>query len=226
LETIRRLLNQFTHFVYAVLNQPGLTAFAAVFAVSFADAIVPVPGGMDAIVATGILATRGNLLYVAAYILIAASGNAAGNSILYGIGYKGGEVFLEKRLGREKFEAMRARFERHEILTLVVAGVMPPPFPFKALVFSAAVFEVDFWRFLIGILLGRLLRFSILAILVLLFGPEILNVLRSLVQEHLLGLLLSFATLVGVFVIVWLLKRRRKDSAAKANAGLPSDRSA
>ncbi len=160
-----------------------------VFAVAFADAIVPVPGGMDGIVATGILATGGKLPYVAGYVLVAAFGNTAGNIIIYAIGHKGGEVFLEKRLGREKFEAMRARFEKREVLTLVFASIMPPPFPFKALVLSAAVFEVDFWRFLLGILLGRLLRFSILAVLVLLFGAEILNVLRRIVQQHLLGLL-------------------------------------
>jgi membrane protein YqaA with SNARE-associated domain len=223
LETIRRLFTQYLHFVHAVLEQPGLAAFAAVFAVAFADAIIPVPGGMDGIVATGILATGGKLLYVAGYILIAAAGNTAGNSIIYAIGYMGGEVFLEKRLGREKFEAMRAKFEKREVLTLIVASIMPPPFPFKALVFSAAVFEVDFWRFLLGIFLGRLFRFSILAVLVLLFGAEILNVMRVLVRQHLLGFLLSVTVVIALLVLVRHLKRRR---ALGTNADLSGDRSA
>ena len=119
---------------------------------------------MDGIVATAILATEGKLPYVAAYILIAAVGNTLGNTIIYAIGHKGGEVFLEKRIGQEKFAAMRARFEKREVLSLMLAAMMPPPFPLQnTVVFSAAVFEVDFRRFLLGILLGRLFRFSIVA---------------------------------------------------------------
>jgi membrane protein YqaA with SNARE-associated domain len=210
LETIRRFFHLFIKYVHAALSQPGLTAFAAVFAISFADAVVPIPGGMDGIVATAILATEGKLLYVATYIVIAAMGNALGNIIIYAIGYKGGEVFLEKRLGKDKFNAMRAKFEKHEVLTLVLASMMPPPFPFKTVVFSAAVFEVDFRRFLLGIFLGRLFRFSIVAALALMFGPQIIGILGSLVRQHLLELLLSLAAILFVVALVWHLRQRKE----------------
>jgi membrane protein YqaA with SNARE-associated domain len=215
LETIRRLFHQFTQYAHAALGQPGLTALASVFAVSFTDAIVPIPGGMDGIVATAILATEGKLPYVAAYILIAAVGNTLGNTVIYAIGHKGGEVFLEKRIGKEKFAALRARFEKREVLSLMLAAMMPPPFPFKTVVFSAAVFEVDFRRFLLGILLGRLFRFSIVATLVLVFGPKIIGLLGGLVRQHLLGLLLSVAAVLVVVALVLRFRQRKQSGWSK-----------
>ena len=43
-------------------------------------------------------------------IVCAAIGNTSGNIIFYVIGYKGGEVFLRRRLGDEKFNAMRSGY--------------------------------------------------------------------------------------------------------------------
>jgi membrane protein YqaA with SNARE-associated domain len=226
LETIRQLIHHFIQWGHAALVNPGLAAFASVFAVAFTDAVVPLPGGMDSIVATAVLATQGEPLYVAAYIVLAALGNAAGNTILYAIGHKGGEVFLEKRLGKEKFNTMRTKFEKREVLTLALAAIMPPPFPFKTLVFSAAVFEVDFHRFLLGIFAGRLLRFSILATLILVFGPQIIGVLRGLLREHLMAMLISLAGILVVLLLLRYLRQARKPAAAKTKANLQGSRSA
>ncbi len=210
MNTICRLIQRYYEFIYEALREPGWIPFAAMFAVGFVDAVVPVPGGMDALVATAVLAAHGNFLGMAAYPLLAAAGNALGNIILYGIGYEGGEVFLHKRLGENKFNQMRQKFERREVLTLMLAAMMPPPFPFKAVVFSAAVFEVNLPRFLLGIFLGRLLRFAALATLVGLFGPRVIDLLGAAVREHLPLTIVVLAAIAVLCVLLWRWRKRRK----------------
>jgi membrane protein YqaA with SNARE-associated domain len=207
LGTLSNLFAPHIQSLYVALRQPSFLPVVSVFGVAFLDALIPLPGGMDGLVATAILATDGNLWMVATYIVLAAAGNAAGNTILYAIGYKGGEVLLEKRLGRERFAAMRAKFEKREVLSLMLAAMMPPPFPFKTLALAAAVFEVNFARFVLGILLGRLFRFSILSALVLTFGPQILGAVGALLRQNLSWILAAAASVLGLGLLLWKLRK-------------------
>jgi membrane protein YqaA with SNARE-associated domain len=212
LKTIRRLLEQYLHFIYSALRQPGIIPFAAIFSVGFIDAVIPLPGGMDALMATAILATSGNIAAVSGYVIAAAAGNALGNIIIYFIGRAGGEVFLEKRLGRQKFASMRARFEKREVLTLAIAAMLPPPFPFKTVALSAAVFDVNLPRYVFGIFVGRLLRFTILSVLVLTFGPQVIGIFTRLLRQH-LALTLAGAAAVVIAILLGVILTRRVKAA-------------
>jgi membrane protein YqaA with SNARE-associated domain len=89
---------------------------------------------LDPVVATYVYQNRSHALL---YPVMAAAGSAAGYVILYWIGYKGGEALLIKRMSRAKFERIRASFDRHEFWALMVPSMLPPPFPFKAVVLAA-----------------------------------------------------------------------------------------
>ena len=56
--------------------------------------------------------------------------------------------------------------------------------PFKIFVLAAAVFEMRFRDFLVAIFLGRLVRFGVLSMLVLWFGPQIVGLLGGVVKQH------------------------------------------
>jgi membrane protein DedA with SNARE-associated domain len=88
--------------------------------------------------------------------------------------------------------------------------MLPPPTPFKLLVFSAGVFEMKFPAFLLAIISGRLLRFGILSVLTIVFGPEIVAETKKLVQSHpwLLALIV-----LGVALVVYLLFRLLRQPA-------------
>jgi membrane protein YqaA with SNARE-associated domain len=136
-------------------------------------------------------------------------GSALGNMVLYFVGYKGGEVLLEKRMPKAKFEKIKKSFENHEFLALMVPAMLPPPTPYKLIVLSAAAFEMDWHKFLLAIFLGRVARFTILAILVMVFGPQVMSIITTLFTQHLRETLavIGLALLVGV--IVWKLRQRR-----------------
>jgi membrane protein YqaA with SNARE-associated domain len=139
---------------------------------------------------------------------MASAGSAAGCIVLYLIGYKGGEVLLEKRISRTKFNKIRSSFDRHEFWALMLPSMIPPPFPFKVFVLAASVFEMNFWHFLLAIFVGRLVRFLILSLLVLKFGPQVVALTSVAVAKHWLALVLFIAAIVGLFAWLWHHARR------------------
>jgi membrane protein YqaA with SNARE-associated domain len=171
-------------------------------AVSFVDASsIAVP--MDPLVASYVWADKPHLLL---YVLMAATGSALGSLVPFFLGRAGGELFLLKRIDRQKFEKLRDRFERQEFLALLVPAMLPPPTPFKLFVFAAGVFEMKVVPFLAAVFLGRCLRFLALSLLVVKFGPQIVHVLAQSIRHHLTLTLTVFAALVAFFT--WLITRQ------------------
>jgi uncharacterized membrane protein YdjX (TVP38/TMEM64 family) len=129
------------------------------------------------------------------------------------IGYLGGEKVLRKRISDERFLKIHQSFERNEFWALMLPGMLPPPMPFKVFVLGAAVFEMRFRDFLIAIFAGRFVRFFVLSVLVLWFGPQVVSLFGGVVKQH--WMLLSGAVLEAG-LIVWLLARtmRSKKTAA------------
>jgi membrane protein YqaA with SNARE-associated domain len=160
---------------------------------------------LDAIVGGYVYAAPRRFLLLSA---MAAAGSALGSIVIYWIGYKGGEVLLVKRVGRERFGKIHATFERHGFLGLMVPSMLPPPTPFKLFVLTAGVIEMSFVKFVSAIFFGRLLRFCILSLLVIKFGPEIVGFVGHVVVLHarLVVAIVAVAALAG-FWIWWMRKR-------------------
>ena len=131
------------------------------------------------------------------YCVAAAVGSAAGSLIPYWLGRAGGELFLLKRIDQARLERIRDRFEKREFLAIMIPGMLPPPTPFKLLVFSAGAFKMKVRQFVLAIICGRLLRFGILSVLTVIFGQQIVEHTKDLVKKH-----PSVAVLVGIVVLV------------------------
>jgi len=147
------------------------------------------------------------------YAIMASAGSALGSMVLYAIGYKGGEVLLEKRMPKARFEKIKKSFEDHEFLALMFPAMLPPPTPYKLIVLSAAAFEMDWHKFLLAIFLGRMARFSILSVLVIFFGPQVISVITSLIKLHLTATLSVLAAILLLVFLVWRSRQKRSQSA-------------
>lgn len=177
-----------------------------VLVTAFADsALLGMP--VDFIVATYVYQDRRRLLL---YVAMASLGSALGSIPLYIVGYLGGEKVLRKRISEERFLKIHRSFERHEFWALMFPGMLPPPLPYKIFVLGAAVFEMRFRDFLVAIFLGRFIRFGVLSVLVLWFGPPIVGLFGGVVKRH--WILVLLAILAGV--CVWLALRREKSREA------------
>lgn len=162
---------------------------------------IPVP--MDLFIAGWVWADRGHFW---AYCLLAAAGSAIGGLVPYFIGRAGGELFLLKRINRQRFDALRIRFERQEFLAVMIPSCLPPPTPWKLFVFSAGVFEMRVAPFMLSVFCGRMIRWLTLSLLVMKLGPGVVNV----VAHHALTAFLVVCGLAAIGFAWWWRRRRRK----------------
>jgi membrane protein YqaA with SNARE-associated domain len=193
LKTIAHILARYTAWVLHLLGPLGIWG---VFVITFADsALLGMP--VDAAVAFYVYKDHRGLLF---YVVMASLGSALGSIPLYIIGYLGGEKVLRKRISEERFLRIHRSFEKHEFWALMFPGMLPPPMPFKIFVLGAAVFEMRFRDFLAAIFAGRFVRFLVLSLLTLWFGPQIVGLVGMLFRQHLYWVL----AVVVLGVLIWL----------------------
>jgi membrane protein YqaA with SNARE-associated domain len=174
--------------------------FWGVGAVALLDSSsIPVP--MDAFLAIAVWNDKSHFWL---YCLMAAAGSAIGGLVPYALGRAGGELFLLKRIDRERLERIRARFEGQEFLAIVIPSLLPPPTPWKLFVFSAGVFEMRVAPFLFAVFIGRCVRWLILSLLVLKLGPGA----ADLVAHHALAVVVVVAVLAIFGFAWWWLKKK------------------
>jgi membrane protein YqaA with SNARE-associated domain len=201
LKTIGHILAKYTAWILHALAPLGVWG---VFAIAFADsALLGMP--VDAIVAFYVYQDHRRLLF---YVAMASLGSALGSVPLYIIGYLGGEKVLRKRISEERFLQIHRSFEQHEFWALMFPGMLPPPMPFKIFVLGAAVFEMRFRDFMAAIFAGRFVRFLILSLLTLWFGPQIVELMGAVVRRHYFWVL----GVIALGILTWLLWRWNKKS--------------
>jgi len=205
---LKHFLAKWSALILALLKPLGawgVLGFAAVDA-----ALLGMP--LDAIVSGYAWANpRRFLLYAA----MAAAGSSLGSIVIYLIGYKGGEVFLVKRIGRARFDRIRASFERHEFWAIMLPSMLPPPTPFKLFVLSAGVAEMSFSRFLSAIFFGRFLRFALESLIVIRYGPQIWGFIGSAFHNHLRYTVAAIAA--GILIGWWIVRLRKRRSRQSPN---------
>jgi len=205
LKTIKHIFSRYTAFLWAFLKPLGAWG---VFAVAALDGgFIGLP--MDPIVAGYVYQDRAKFLL---YVLMAAGGSAVGSMIIYLIGYEGGEELLRKRISPERFARLHATFDKHPFWALMFPAMLPPPTPFKIFALAAAISEMSFLRFVIAIFCGRMVRFLVLAILTLTYGPDVVRLTLHLFTLH-------YYWVLGVLIAglgMWLVIRRRKKRSTPA----------
>ena len=211
MHTINTIFKRYTAWIWHLLAPLGPWGVFAIAAVDASFMGLP----MDAVVAGYVYHEPNRFLL---YVLLASAGSALGSSVLYAIGYLGGETVLRKRLLEERYAKIHASFERHEFWALMFPAMLPPPTPFKLFVLGAAIFEMRFTHFLAAIFAGRFVRFFVLSILTIKFGPQVIHVASELFRHHLNWVLGA----IGVALAVWLLFLRKKRNGGAFNANTES----
>jgi len=165
------------------------------------SAAIPVP--IDALLIDYVAHDHARFLL---YCFMAAVGSAVGSLLPYYLGRAGGELFLLKRINRQRYEQMRDRFEKQEFLAIMVPAMMPPPMPVKLFEFAAGVFEMKALWFFSAILVGKFVRFLIWAIITITYGPAILGTIRRTIHAHLLWVL-GLSGIVLILLLVYVVRK-------------------
>jgi len=140
------------------------------------------------------------------YCFMAALGSAIGGLLPYYLGRAGGELFLLKRINRERYEKLRDRFEKQEFLAIMLPAMCPPPMPVKLFELAAGVFEMRVVSYFLAITAGKFIRFLVESILVIVYGPAVLTMALRAIHQHLHWVL--SAVFVMIFAgVIWLFRR-------------------
>jgi membrane protein YqaA with SNARE-associated domain len=168
------------------------------------NSVVPVPGSMD--VATILLAARDRQLWFY-YAAMATLGSVIGGYLTYRIARKGGQEALRKRFSKRRVQKILKTFERWGFAAIVVPAMLPPPLPTVPFLIAAGAMQYSRTKFLTALTAGRLVRYTIFALLGAMYGDEIIG----LFSHH--GYAVLFIGLgvgVATIVIVLLMRKRRK----------------
>ena len=183
------------------------------FVVALLDSsFVPLPSSADALM---LLLTTAKPRWMLVYALVATAGSAAGCLILYYVSRRAGQRAL-KRFSEKKQKRVKDWIDRYDVISVLVASLLPPPFPFKLFVVSAGVFRFSVTRFLIAIIVGRGFRFLLEGYFAIRYGAQAKSVLARYYPWIGLGVAIL---VVAVFLTRGLMKRR-SGSASAVEEGL------
>jgi len=172
------------------------------FALALLDStFVPLPSSADALM---LLLAVAHPSWMIIYALLATSGSAIGCLILYYISRRAGSRALS-RFSPSKRRRVKELIERYDVLSVLVASLLPPPFPFKLFVITAGVFRFSVTRFIIAIVAGRAFRFLLEGYFAVRYGAQAKAVLAKYYPW--IGLGVAVVIIIG-FVIRSLLKRK------------------
>ena len=185
---------------------------AGLFAIALLDsALIPLPGGPDAVM---LLLSARAPARMPFYALGATVGSVVGCLILYYISRRAGRSAHDK-FSTEKRARVKELVDRYDVLSVLVASVLPPPFPFKLFVITAGVFRLSVVRFAVAVAAGRAFRFFLEGFLAVRYGEQAEEFLKQ--NYPLIGIGLA-ALIVSVFVVRGLLRRREKKEGGETEA--------
>jgi len=152
------------------------------------------PGGVDAVLLV-LAASRPAWMLI--YVSAATIGSTAGCIGLYRISQRAGKRALS-RFSEARQKRVKSLLDRYDVLSVLVASVLPPPFPFKLFVVSAGVFRLNLLRFTLAIAGGRLFRYLLEGYLAARYGEHAKELLARYYPSIGIGLaLLIIALFVG-----------------------------
>jgi membrane protein YqaA with SNARE-associated domain len=168
------------------------------------------PFGNDLLLIALVSSHREGLGWIA-YVLVSALGSVVGVFVIDVLMRKAGEKGLERFISRKKIEKLKSKIENKAGITVFVATLIPPPFPFTPAVMTASALQCPRKTLLGAVFLGRLLRFGIEAVLALYFGRQVIAFMNSEVVTYIVYGLIGIAIVLSTLsVLKWLPKKAQE----------------
>ena len=165
------------------------------------------PFGNDLLIVVLTVGTHGHLPL---YVLTAAIGSTLGVLLLDVVCRKGGEEGLKKMMKPRRLEYFKQRMANRAGVAIGLACLAPPPFPFTLVIASASAFEYPRRRLLGLVFIARSVRFSIVGLLAIRFGRQILRIARAPETSWIMLGFIAICLLGSVFQVAQWVRRSRK----------------
>lgn len=133
------------------------------------------------------------------FALIAMIGSVLGSLLGYLIGVIGKEAILKRFVSETKIQKVHSLFKKYDYWAILIAAFTP--IPYKVFTIAAGVFKVKIRGMLLASIIGRGLRFFIVALLTAKFGELMVKTF----DKYLL-----YITIIGLIILIILLILNRK----------------
>lgn len=197
------------HKITSALNKLSqyLVSFGpfGLFTIAFLDSVmIPMPGGVDAVLLL-LAASRPSWMLI--YVAAATVGSTLGCVVLYRISQRAGKRALS-RFSESKQKRVKDLIDRYDVMSVLVASLLPPPFPFKLFVVSSGVFRLNIVRFTLAIAAGRTFRYLLEGYLAAHYGDHA----KEILSRYYPTIGITLAVLVIVFFVARTFMRQSAKS--------------
>lgn len=164
------------------------------------------PFGNDLLLIALVSSNRDSLIWIA-YVLVSALGSVIGVFVIDMLMRKAGEKGLERFVSERKIKKLKSKMENKAGITVFLATLMPPPFPFTPAVMTASALQTPRKNLLITVFVGRLVRFGIEAVLALYFGRQLIAWINSDVLAYFVYGLVGIAIVLSTLSLIKWFKK-------------------
>ncbi len=183
------------------LGLPGLFLMSALD-----SSFLVLPFGNDLLLIALVSRQRDSWIWIA-YVLVSAVGSVFGVFVLDLVMRRAGEKGLERFLSARKVERLKRKLENKAGVSVFVATLIPPPFPFTPVVMTASALQSPRGKMLAAVFVGRLIRFTAEAILALYFGRKLIAYINSDVLTYFVYGLIAVALVLSTLSLFRWLRR-------------------
>jgi membrane protein YqaA with SNARE-associated domain len=169
------------------------------------------PFGNDLLLIALVNRNRDSLIWIA-YVLVSALGSIVGVFVIDVIMRKAGEKGLERFFSAKKIEKFKKKIENKAGVSVFIATVLPPPFPFTPVVMTASALQAPRRTLFLAVFVGRLARCTIEALLALYFGRKLIAYLNSDVVTYVVYGLMGIAAVLSTLSVITWLRRNKPES--------------
>jgi membrane protein DedA with SNARE-associated domain len=186
------------------------------------NSVVPMPGSMDALT---IVLSAHQRSWWPYYAIMATIGGIVGAYATYGLGFKGEQALLEKKVSKKKADRIYSLFKRYGFWSLFVPALLPPPVPFSPFLMVAGALKYPKRNFLVAVGLARAIRYGLLAWLGSMYSKQIFGFFHQYYRP-MLWTVIALSVIGGVAALYWWWKRKREGKPVIPDAKGTSTRTA
>jgi undecaprenyl-diphosphatase len=140
------------------------------------------------------------------YASISTIGSVLGGIAGYFLGLKGGRPLALRLFSEAKVKRVEGYFEKYGAWAVLIAGFSP--IPYKIFTIASGVVRLDVKRFVVASAIGRASRFFAEAVVIMVWGEQIVNVL---IQDFELITLAIAGAIIAALLIYRKMQKRRSN---------------
>lgn len=200
------LVLSFSGWILRVFRRLGVFGLFLLSALD--SSFLVLPFGNDLLLIALVSSNRDSLVWIA-YVVVSAIGSLVGVFVVDLIMRKAGEKGLERFVSQRRIEKLKSKLENKAGITVFIATLIPPPFPFTPAVMTASALQTPRGTLLSAVFFGRLLRFGIEAVLALYFGRQVIAFINSDVVSYIVYGIIGIAVVLSTLSVLKWLKRNK-----------------